>query len=133
MTTVTPGGTVEFRFYRPEAQKVSVAGTFNRWSPTALQMSSDGEGWWTVKATLPAGEYKFRYVADGQWFTDFAAYGIEPTSFGMNSVLVVSKAMAAKRPVPELKHELPLEEAAQIQRDPILQASSHSTPTTMTS
>jgi 1,4-alpha-glucan branching enzyme len=121
MTNVTAGGLVEFRFYRPEASAVSVAGSFNQWSHHDLPMNSVGEGWWTAKVALPAGEYRFRYLADHQWFTDFAAYGIEPTNFGMNSILVVSKAIVAKRPVPELKADVPGEQVAGIQRDQILQ------------
>ncbi len=120
MTNVTAGGVVEFRFYRPEAKSVSVAGSFNQWSQNDLRMMPAEEGWWTAKVALPAGEYRFRYVADDRWYTDFAAFGIEPTSFGMNSILVVSKALANKRLAPELKAQTPVEQVAEIQRQTIL-------------
>jgi len=48
-----------------------------------------GDGYWIARMRLPAGEFKFRYCADGEWFTDFAAFGVEPGRFGMDSVLLV--------------------------------------------
>jgi 1,4-alpha-glucan branching enzyme len=124
MTQITAGGLVEFRFFRPGAATVSVAGSFNQWSQSAHQMTRAGDGWWTAKVALPAGEYRFRYVADQTWFTDFAAYGVEPTTVGANSILVVSKQIAAKRVVPEFKAEMPVEQVAEIQREKILQKQS---------
>ena len=47
------------------------------------------DGYWRVKMRLPAGEFKFRYVADGAWFTDYAAFGLEPGQFGLDSVVRV--------------------------------------------
>ena len=55
-------------------------------------MHSDGNGWWLARVELDAGEYRFRYVADGTWYTDFAAHGVEITQLGWNSVLVVPEA-----------------------------------------
>jgi len=39
---------------------------------------------------LPAGEFKFRYCADGEWFADYAAFGVEPGRFGLDSVVRVA-------------------------------------------
>ena len=38
---------------------------------------------------LPPGDYRFRYIADGYWFTDFASHGIEACENGWNSVVLV--------------------------------------------
>ena len=38
---------------------------------------------------VPPGDYRFRYVADGQWYTDYASHGIEAGPNGWNAVLVV--------------------------------------------
>jgi 1,4-alpha-glucan branching enzyme len=91
MTSLTSGGSVEFRFYRSQAKHVFVAGDFNRWSKSATPMIPDADGWWVAKLPLPAGEYRFRYVADGHWYTDFASHGVERSQLGWNSVLVVPK------------------------------------------
>jgi 1,4-alpha-glucan branching enzyme len=59
-----------FRLWAPHAASVSVRGTFNGWSETA--MSSEGtNGYWSVKvaqAVTNGTEYKF-YI-DGQWIAD---------------------------------------------------------------
>jgi hypothetical protein len=52
-------------------------------------MKPSGNGWWSAIVNLPAGEYRFRYVADDVWYTDFASHGIENCKLGWNSVLLV--------------------------------------------
>jgi 1,4-alpha-glucan branching enzyme len=89
MTSVTGDGFVEFRFYRPQASRVSVVGEFNSWIDGLLQMKPDGEGWWSASTQLKPGDYRFRYVADGVWYTDYASHGIEAGPNGWNAVLVV--------------------------------------------
>jgi len=90
MTSVTVDGCVEFRFYRPQASRVSVVGEFNSWIDGITPMKPEGDGWWAASAKLSPGEYRFRYVADGVWFTDYASHGIEAGPNGWNAVLVVS-------------------------------------------
>jgi 1,4-alpha-glucan branching enzyme len=82
-------GFVEFRFFRPDAQQVHLTGDFNEWDHAQTPMARDGEGYWQVHLALPPGEFKFRYYADGQWFTDFAAFGVEPGPYGPDSVVRV--------------------------------------------
>jgi 1,4-alpha-glucan branching enzyme len=89
MTDVKQNGQVEFRFYRPGVNRVDLAGDFNDWRPETATMRPDGEGWWVAVMPLPPGEYRFRYVADGRWFTDFAANGVEQTPLGWNGIVVV--------------------------------------------
>lgn len=96
MTSLTPDGRIGFRFFRPGATKVVIAGTFNGWSQRDLEMRPAGDGWWLLEADIPPGEHQFRYFADGAWYTDFAANGIEYTKFGCNSVLVVPGEKRAK-------------------------------------
>lgn len=84
------GEWAEFRFYRPEAASVYLVGDFNDWQEDQLAMARRSDGDWVAKVRLPAGEFKFRYCADGQWFTDYAAFGVEPGRFGMDSVVKVA-------------------------------------------
>jgi 1,4-alpha-glucan branching enzyme len=88
MVSIREDGRVEFKFYRPGAIDVRIAGDFDNWSGS-LNMRNAGRGWWIFDADLPPGEYRFRYQADGQWYTDFAAYGVEHTKTGWNSVVIV--------------------------------------------
>lgn len=81
--------TVEFRFFRPEAKDVHVVGDFTGWRCGEIRMAQTREGYWKAQVRLPAGVFRFRYFADGQWFTDYAAFGVEYGPFGVDSVLRV--------------------------------------------
>lgn len=85
------GEWVVFSFYRPTAKTVHLSGDFNDWDEGTLPMRAR-EGYWTAMMRLPAGEFRFRYLADGEWFTDYAAFGVEPGEFGLDSVLRVPVA-----------------------------------------
>ena len=61
---------VEFRLVAPEAQAVSVAGSFNDWHPQRTPLQRDGDGAWSVKLSLPPGRYEYRFLIDGQWVND---------------------------------------------------------------
>ena len=89
VVTIGRDGYAEFRFFRPKAANVFVCGDFNDWRADQLRMVRQEDGYWVLKLRLPAGEYRFRYVADGLWYTDFAASGVEPDRFGLNSILLV--------------------------------------------
>jgi len=94
---------VEFTFFRPGAKCVSIAGDFNGWREGQLPMLRASDGYWVARVRLPAGEFRFRYCADGEWYTDFAAFGVTPGRFGLDSVLRVAPAIAtadrsARRP-----------------------------------
>ena len=89
------GNVAEFSFYRPDAQQVHLAGDFNGWSGEALSMVRAADGHWWARLRLGEGEYRFRYCADGEWFVDYAAFGLEPGPFGPDSVLRVTAAEAA--------------------------------------
>ena len=82
---------VEFCFYRPQAGFVEIVGEFNGWRHGDLPMHRGTDGHWHAKIDLPAGVYRFRYRADGEWFTDYAAFGLEPGEFGMDSILRVAE------------------------------------------
>ncbi len=88
MVTVD-GEWAAFTFYRPEAKEVYLAGEFNDWRHGELPMARTAGGNWYARMRLPAGEFRFRYCADGEWYTDFAAFGVEPGWFGYDSVLVI--------------------------------------------
>lgn len=89
MVTVS-GDWAEFRFYRPQASRVYLAGDFNGWNAQQLPMVRNSEGYWFARLRLPQGEFKFRYCADGQWFADYAAFGVEHGSFGLNSIVRIA-------------------------------------------
>jgi 1,4-alpha-glucan branching enzyme len=85
-----------FEFYRPQVAAVCLVGDFTRWQSGMLPMIRTGKGVWVASLRLPPGEYRFRYYADGQWFTDYAAFGVEIGPFGPDSLLRI----AAESPGP---------------------------------
>lgn len=84
-------GSVEFCFYRPEATSVSLVGDFNGWQRDADPMQADKDGWWHCRRRMSPGVYQFKYYADGQWYLDYAAFGLERGPFGWNSVVLVNE------------------------------------------
>ena len=99
MVTRTKDGLYEFRFFCPRARQVHIVGDFNGWDRTRNPMSRQHNGDWVAKMRLPEGAYQFKYHADGEWYVDYAAFGIENAVFGCNSVLVTEDREYAAFPV----------------------------------
>lgn len=81
------GCTARFSFYRPRASQTFLVGSFNNWQIGDLPMRQDKHGYWNGTLLLKPGVYQFRYLADGNWYTDFAAFGVEMDHGFCNSVL----------------------------------------------
>jgi hypothetical protein len=96
MTSIDKEGFVEFRFFRRDVSDVRIVGDFDDAWDGGFNMTAGSDGWWRAKVPLGAGEYRFRYVADGAWYTDYASNGIEVTKSGVNSVLVVPERSSAR-------------------------------------
>jgi chromosome partitioning protein len=75
----------------PRAQSVQVAGDFNGWQPSKMQMEKVGEtGVWQASVKLPTGKYRYRLVVDGQWQQDPYNEITELNPFGgFNSIVEV--------------------------------------------
>lgn len=83
---------VRFTMVAPTAHAVAVVGSFNGWSVGTHAMDEVGRGGrWSLELLLPAGEYRFMYVIDGQrWVTPPEADDFVQDGFGqLNGVLVV--------------------------------------------
>ncbi len=84
---------VAFAFTPPiAANTVTVAGTFNNWSPTANPMTGpDEDGIWTAVIHLEAGRYEYKFVVDGdKWYDDpSAAEHVSDPYGGKNSIVYV--------------------------------------------
>jgi 1,4-alpha-glucan branching enzyme len=81
---------VEFLLDMPKAGSVAVAGSFNNWDVHQTPLRKTDRGIWQAMVALPPGRYEYRFVVDGQWFSDPKARESRPNSFGSeNSVRVV--------------------------------------------
>jgi len=82
---------VLFELFAPDARTVSLAGSFNQWSPSATPMTRLSEGKWARELLLPPGRYEYQFVVDGRWTPDLKAADEIPNPFGgFNSVVEVS-------------------------------------------
>jgi hypothetical protein len=74
----------------PAVERVTVAGTFNDWDPSATPLRRI-DGMWSAILVLPAGTYEYMFVQDGErWKTDPLATITRGDGFGgMNAVLDV--------------------------------------------
>ncbi len=84
---------VTFR-YKPEGKpnQVMLAGSFNDWNVGKTPMTGPGpDGEYTATLLLPAGDYQYKFVVDGNWVTDRAhADSFTDDGFGgQNSVVKV--------------------------------------------
>jgi hypothetical protein len=75
----------------PDAQEVSVIGTFNNWEAGDTPMQRGEEGIWTVRFFLRAGRYTYKFLVDGKIrLPDPNSSMREADGFGgENSVLIV--------------------------------------------
>jgi 1,4-alpha-glucan branching enzyme len=89
-TKAAEGRPVKFIFPAVRAHSVSVAGTFNNWTPGVLTLKRDLTGLWRGAIYLKPGTYQYRYSVDGRWMDDPTARKTVPNEFGgKDSVLEV--------------------------------------------
>jgi 1,4-alpha-glucan branching enzyme len=81
---------MRFWLVRPEAQSVSLAGSFNQWSTTAHPLARSADGVWTTVVPLTPGEHAFMFVVDGElWIMPPAAEDYADDGFGARNGIVV--------------------------------------------
>lgn len=94
VATNSAGNTVltRFTFHDPDAEAVSLAGDFNRWSVKEGAMKRKEGGLWTIEIPLKPGTYNYMFVVDGKvWVTDPEAGVYRDDGFGnRNSIIRVS-------------------------------------------
>jgi hypothetical protein len=72
----------------PGVEQVSVAGTFNGWSPEQTTMTRRGDAW-VVDILLPAETYEYMFVEDGdRWVTDPLAVQTRDDGFGRKNAVL---------------------------------------------
>lgn len=60
---------VNFKFISDTAHTVSIAGSFNNWTPNNFDLSNIS-GMWTKSIKLKPGYYYYKLVVDGNWIPD---------------------------------------------------------------
>lgn len=84
--------TVTMKLHAPEAHRVAVAGTFNKWKTDTHVLTKQENGIWTISVPLKPGEHSYMFVVDGKaWVTDPNADAYRDDGFGnKNAVKRVS-------------------------------------------
>lgn len=62
--------TYRFLYYMPEAESMALTGDFIDWDPEGIPMVQDDEGRWSTLYALPPGEYKYKFIIDGEAVPD---------------------------------------------------------------
>jgi hypothetical protein len=82
---------VHLTFHSPQAQRVAVAGDFNKWKTDVHEMKKT-DGTWSIDLKLKPGVYSYSFVVDGKaWVADPGAEFYEDDGYGSrNSVLRIN-------------------------------------------
>ena len=98
MVQVDKTGKVTFRFRHATAGPVYLVGDFCHWQTDHLPMRQASPSEWVMVLRLPPGTYEFRYYSEGNWYTDYAAFGVQQNDLGdWNAVLRVPKVQPSVR------------------------------------
>jgi 1,4-alpha-glucan branching enzyme len=81
----------EFKLYAPQAKKVSVVGSFNKWDQKADPAKKDTKGNWSVKVSLKPGSYEYKFFVDGNWMNDPRSASFVGNAFGSQNCVIVVK------------------------------------------
>ncbi len=83
--------TAEFKLYAPQAKKVNLAGTFNKWDNRKFGAKCDSKGNWIAKINLKPGRYEYKFFVDGAWISDPRCTACVPNAFGTHNCVMEVK------------------------------------------
>ena len=73
------------------AKEVLLAGDFTDWEKTPIKLQKGERGCWRAAVKLSPGQYRYKFVIDGQWKDDPRAAARHPNPYGTcDSVLEIS-------------------------------------------
>jgi len=81
----------EFNLYAPQAKKVSLVGSFNKWNTKTISAKKDNRGNWKVAVDLKPGTYEYKFFVDGNWVDDPRCNWKTTNSFGSQNCMVEIK------------------------------------------
>jgi hypothetical protein len=118
-TIFVEDGIVVLRYYNPEAEFVTIAGSFNNWNAEEIEMYPLEDGWWEGVLELGPGVYEYKFVVNGEeWVTDPNAFAFVDDGFGgKNGVFEVYEEngeLKVKSPIEETVQEETSEEAPEV-------------------
>ena len=90
-STETKSKRVSFQIANEPGSNVFVAGSFNNWDATQLQMRDNPDsGVYKIVLLLPPGRHEYKFVVNGEWRMDPGCSEWAPNNMGtLNSVVSV--------------------------------------------
>jgi 1,4-alpha-glucan branching enzyme len=88
MVRTSASKSVEFKLFAPQAKKVSIAGSFNKWDTKKLLAKKSSDGSWVAKLSLKPGRYEYKFLVDGNWQNDPCCNNCVPNSFGSHNCVI---------------------------------------------
>jgi 1,4-alpha-glucan branching enzyme len=82
---------IQFALEAPHANRVSLAGSFNKWDTKSLSAKKDKSGIWKVQMSLPRGRHEYKFFVDGQWQNDPRCSSCVTNQFGSTNCIVEVK------------------------------------------
>lgn len=80
-----------FELQVEQAQNVEIAFDCNDWRPEPMVSDAEAAGRWSVTKALPRGEFRYKFIVDGQWMNDPLNPFTKPNPFGsVDSIVRVS-------------------------------------------
>jgi 1,4-alpha-glucan branching enzyme len=73
---------------RDHCHHVALAGTFNNWQPEQGKMVRQKDGTFRKRLNLNPGEYRYKFLVDGEWIEDAGAERLVANAFGTRDALV---------------------------------------------
>jgi chromosome partitioning protein len=91
---------VHFTLRRPGATRVQIACEANNWRPQSMRLEP-GEETWHAEMALAPGQYRYKFIVDGEWITDPENEATAPNPYGgCDSIITISRPEAAE-PIPD--------------------------------
>jgi hypothetical protein len=77
-----------FELKAARATLVQLAGDFNDWRPEPMQSDPASPGCWFFIKPLPRGEYRYKFIVNGEWINDPLNPHRKPNPFGGTDSIV---------------------------------------------
>ena len=90
MGSIPHGDDTTFRVWAPHAERVSVVGTFNEWSPSAHPLAREGNGYWSadVPGAGPGDRYRYLIGAGGEELSRIDPYARMVTNSDGDAIII---------------------------------------------
>jgi chromosome partitioning protein len=77
-------GGVLFQCMNMSAKEIEIAGDFNNWVPEKMMNHSSTPGLWQKIISMPSGDFRYKFIVDGEWQLDYGHPFVKENQFGCN-------------------------------------------------